>query len=35
MLSINGIISIAARTPSILYVLRVSDPDGKFRSVWS
>jgi hypothetical protein len=32
MLSINGIISISARTPSILYVLRISDPDGRFRS---
>lgn len=35
MLSINGIISIPARTPSILYVLRVSDPAGKFRCPWS
>ncbi len=35
MLSINGIISISARTPSILYVLRVSDPDGRFRRAWS
>jgi hypothetical protein len=35
MLSINGIISITARTPSILYVLRISDPEGKFRRVWS
>jgi hypothetical protein len=32
MLSINGIISISARTPSIVYVLRISDPDGRFRS---
>jgi hypothetical protein len=35
MLSINGIISISARTPSILYVLRISDPEGKFRRAWS
>lgn len=34
MLSINGIISISARTPSILYVLRISDPDGRFRRTW-
>jgi hypothetical protein len=32
MLSLNGIICIPVRTPSILYVLRVSDPDGKFRA---
>jgi hypothetical protein len=35
MLSLNGIISIPARTPSILYTLRVSDPEGKFRKAWS
>jgi hypothetical protein len=31
MLSLNGIISIPARTPSILYVLRLADPQGRFR----
>jgi hypothetical protein len=35
MLSINGIISIPARTPSILYVLRVLDPKKKFRAMWN
>jgi hypothetical protein len=35
MLSINGIISISARVPSILYVLRIFDPDGNFRRDWS
>jgi len=34
MLSLNGIISIPARTPSICYVLRISDPEGKFRKAW-
>jgi hypothetical protein len=31
MLSLNGIISIPARTPSILYTLRLADPEGKLR----
>lgn len=31
LLSVNGCISIAARTPSIMYVLRIADPDGRFR----
>jgi hypothetical protein len=31
MLSLNGIISIPARTPSILYTLRLTDPEGKLR----
>jgi hypothetical protein len=31
MLSLNGIVSIPARTPSILYVLRLADPQGRFR----
>jgi hypothetical protein len=35
MLSVNGIISIPARTPSILYVLRVLDLKKKFRKIWS
>ncbi len=35
MLAINGISGISARTPSILYVLRVSDPDGRFRCACS
>lgn len=35
MLSINGIISISARTPSILYTLRIFDPDGRFRRACS
>jgi hypothetical protein len=34
MLSINGIISIPARTPSIMYVLRVQDSKKKFRTMW-
>lgn len=34
MLSINGIISISARVPSILYVLRIFDPDENFRRNW-
>lgn len=33
MLSINGIISIPARTPSIMYVLRVQDLKKKFRTI--
>ena len=32
MLSLNGIISIPARTPSILYVLRLADPRSRFRA---
>lgn len=35
MLSVNGIISIPARTPSIMYVLRVLDLKKKFRKIWS
>jgi hypothetical protein len=35
MLSVNGIISIPARTPSIMYVLRVLDLKRKFRKIWS
>jgi hypothetical protein len=35
MLSLNGIISIPARTPSICYVLRIADPEGKFRKAWT
>jgi hypothetical protein len=35
MLSLNGIISIAARVPSIMYVLRVMDPSKKFRKIWN
>jgi hypothetical protein len=35
MLSVNGCISIPARAPSILYVLRIADPTGRFRSGWS
>jgi len=31
MLSLNGIISIPARTPSILYILRIADPRGDFQ----
>ena len=34
MLSLNGIISIPARTPSILYTLRITDPDGRLRQGW-
>lgn len=34
ILSLNGIISIPARTPSILYVLRISDPDNRFKDKW-
>jgi hypothetical protein len=32
MLSLNGIISIPARSPSILYILRIADPRGAFRA---
>jgi hypothetical protein len=35
MLSLNGIISIPARVPSIMYVLRVLDPNKKFRKLWN
>ena len=34
MLSLNGIISISARTPSILYLLRISDPEKRFSGAW-
>jgi len=34
MLSLNGIISISARTPSILYLLRISDPEKRFANAW-
>jgi hypothetical protein len=34
MLSLNGIISIPARTPSIMYVLRVLDLEKRFRKIW-
>jgi hypothetical protein len=34
LLSLNGIISIPARIPSILYVLRISDPDKRFSQAW-
>lgn len=30
MLSLNGIISISSKTPSILYVLRIADPQKRF-----
>jgi hypothetical protein len=32
MLSLNGVISVFPRTLSMLYVLRISDPDGRFRA---
>ncbi len=34
MLSLNGIISITAKTPSIMYVLRVADAEKRFRNLW-
>jgi hypothetical protein len=32
MLSLNAVISVFPRTLSMLYVLRISDPDGRFRA---
>jgi hypothetical protein len=32
MLSLNSVISVFPRTLSMLYVLRISDPDGRFRA---
>ena len=33
MLSLNAVVSVFPRTLSNLYVLRISDPDGRFRAV--
>ena len=35
MMSLNAAISVFPRTLSNLYVLRISDPDHKFRAAWS